>query len=180
MGVGHLRSEVRRGGEREMRAIGWLSKAVLLAGALSSAGSAQPITDLPSPCSLLSRLEVEEAAGATVGEGESRLKTGSVTRCSFPGRNGGNTSILIRWSWPEEWVSEQLGRFYRGVEFGSYRQVTGIGERAFLREAREGAVLCVFAGEYCLQVSEYRMGEDGRMPAVLEKLARRALGRLGR
>jgi hypothetical protein len=44
-----------------------------------------------------------------------------------------------------EWAVRQVDRMRRGVSFGNYREVQGIGERAFLLD-RKGApaVLCVF------------------------------------
>jgi hypothetical protein len=39
----------------------------------------------------------------------------------------------------------------------------------------QGSVLCVFMGEYYLQVSLFRMGEVSRASAILERLAHRAI-----
>jgi len=129
-------------------------------------------------CTLLSRLEVGEAAGATVGGGEFHLMNPAVTRCLFPGGAGGNAAILVRRIPSEDWESEQREHFQRGVQFGAYREMAGIGDRAFSRQIGQGSVLCVFVGEYYLQVSLFRMGEGPWASANLKKLARRAIARL--
>lgn len=134
--------------------------------------------EAPNACTLLSRLEVAEAAGTTVGEGELRLRTATVTRCLFSGGNGGNAAILFRRVPSGDWESEQRGRFQRGVQLGTYSEMPAIGDRAFLSKMGQGSVLCVFMAEYYLQISLFRMGDVSRSAAILEKLARTALTRL--
>jgi hypothetical protein len=129
-------------------------------------------------CTLLSRLEVGEAAGVTFGEGELRLRTATVTRCLFSGGNGGNAALLVRRIPSADWESEQRARLQRGVHFGTYSEIAGIGDRAFSSRIGQGSILCVFVGDYYLQVSLFRMGEVSHPSAILEKLARRALTRL--
>ncbi len=142
----------------------------------AQAASVQP--EVPNACALLSRLEVGQAAGTTVGEGELRLRTATLTRCMFARRDGANAALMVRRIPSGNWESEQRGYFQRGVQFGAYREMAGIGDRAFSRQIGQGSVLCVFVGEYYLQVSLFRMGEGSRASASLEKLARSALARL--
>jgi hypothetical protein len=133
----------------------------------------------PDACGLLSRLEVEDAAGIRVREGAPRLRSGNLTSCWFAGEDPGQVAILVRRLPSADWVSEQVARMRRGAEFGTYREMAGIGDRAFLYTTQKGGgVMCVFGREYYLQVSLYRSGEDSSTPAVLEKLARSALARL--
>jgi hypothetical protein len=146
--------------------------------ALVPAQAAPVNPEVPNACTLLSRLEVGEAAGTTVGEGELRLRTATTTRCMFARSDGGNAALLVRRIPSEDRESEQREHFQRGVQFGAYREMAGIGDRAFSRQIGQGSVLCVFVGEYYLQVSLFRMGEGPWASANLKKLARRAIARL--
>jgi len=161
-----------------MKVTYWIARAALLTGVVWSATSAASIAATPDACALLSRWKVREVVGSPVGEGESRLISTNFTRCLFHERSGGNTAILVRRFPSGNWESEQMSRLRRSVELGTYREVAGIGDRAFLGEMRQGAVLCVFEGERYLQVSVFRIGGTGGSGPVLEKLARYALARL--
>jgi hypothetical protein len=171
-----------------MRAIRSFVAVAFLAAAISSAQASTPIPPLPEvpiACALLSSLDVQEAVGIPVGEGVSRLRTGTLTSCSFAAERGGQVAILVRRAPSAEWVSEQIGRMNRGVQFGTWRELRGIGSRSFLYDMhRSGAVLCIFGAGYYLQISVLRVGDTFRVPAVLEKVAAKAVvrlsGRIGR
>ena len=155
-----------------MRAIRSAVGIAFLAAAISS-GQAS------TPCALLLRSDVAEAVGIPVTEGVTRIADRDVTSCSFAGERGGRVAILVRRVPARDWVSEQVARMTRGVQLGTYRELPGIEDRSFLYNLRSaGAVLCVFGPDYYLQISLLRMGEDSRLPAILEKLARSALKRL--
>jgi hypothetical protein len=127
----------------------------------------------------LSRLEVEEAAGIPVRQGVSRLTNGNLTSCWFAGERPGQVAILVRRFPTPAWTSEQLERMNRAVPFGTYREVAGIGDRAFLYNIQKtGGVLCVFAADYYLQVSLFRRNEEPRIAGLLQKLAASALTQL--
>ena len=133
----------------------------------------------PDLCTLLSRVEIEEAIGTPVKEGVSRLRNGTHTHCSFAGAHGGQVVILVRRTPTADWVSEQVGRMRGGSQFGTYREVPQIGDRSFLYEMHgKGGILCVFGADYYLQISLFRLGEDSQTPAALRKLARIAMARL--
>ena len=165
-----------------MRAIRSAVRAAFLTAAISSAQGAKAIPALPQAravCALLSRPEVVAAVGTPIGEGVTRIADRDVTSCSFAGERGGQVAILVRRAPDGDWVSKQLARMTRGVQLGTYREVPGIGKRSFLYDLHmSGAVLCVFGPDFYLQVSLFHIGEDSRIPAILEKLARSALKRL--
>ena len=134
--------------------------------------------EAPDPCTLLSRLDVAEAAGAPVKEGVSRLRNGNVANCMFAGAHGGQFAVLVRRNPTADWVSEQAGRMSDGSQYGTYREVPQIGDRSFLYHMHgKGGVLCVYGADYYLQMSLYRLGEDSRTAAVLRKLAGNAMAR---
>ena len=135
--------------------------------------------EVPDPCTLLSRLDVTEAAGASVKAGVSRLRNGNVANCMFAGAHGGQFAVLVRRTPSADWVSEQSGRMSDGSQFGTYREVAQIGDRSFLYHMHgKGGVLCVYGADYYLQMSLFRLGEDSRTAAVLRKLAGIAMARL--
>jgi hypothetical protein len=164
-----------------MRAIRSLVVAALFAAVVSSAQGEKRTPALAgarTACDLLSRRTVEEASGVRVAEGVPLLNSGSVTSCSFEEEHGGRVMILARSAPASDWVNEQVARMIRGVTLGTYREVSGIGERAFVYTIRgSGAVLCIFGTEYYLQISLLRMGEEPQIMAVLAKLAASALAR---
>jgi hypothetical protein len=148
-----------------------------LMGRVGAPASSQAFAGPPDACGLLSTLEVAEAVGTPLKVGVSRWSTGTLTGCSFAGERDGKVAILVRRAPAADWVSEQAGRMTRGVRFGTYREVPGIGYRSFFYDMqRKCAVLCVFGVGYYLQVSLVRQGADSRTPAVLQRLAGIALG----
>ena len=145
--------------------------------------SAQPpappiLPAVPNACALLSRSEVGKAVGTTVGEGESRIIAATFTRCLFSEANGGNAAVLVRHIPSNTWESEQRGRFQRGVQLATYYKIEGIGDQAYFAKVGQGSVLCVFTGEYYVQISLFRMREASGVPGPLERLAQSALARL--
>ena len=154
-----------------MRAIRSAVGAAFLAAAISYGQGS-------TACALLLRSDVVEAVGVPVAEGVTQIVDRDVTSCSFAGERGGQVAILVRRVPARDWVSEQVARMTRAVQLGSYREVPGIGHRSFLYYLPgAGAVLCVFGLDYYLQVSLFHMGEDSRIPAILQKLAITALVR---
>jgi hypothetical protein len=127
-------------------------------------------------CDLLSPAEVEHALHVPVGLGSPRVNAELVTNCLFTAGRDGTVSILFRRNASADWVAEQR---HRMTGQGSFRPVRGVGDSAFVLDKREqGAALCVFLGEYYLQVSVFRLGgADVVRPAAVE-LARQALSRL--
>ena len=147
--------------------------------AVGAAKSSPASSEAPDPCTLLSRLDVTEAAGAPVKEGVSRLRNGTMANCMFAGAHDGQLAILVRRTPSAEWVSEQAGRMSDGSLLGTYREVSQIGDRSFLYHMHgKGGVLCVYGADYYLQISLYRLGEDSQTAAVLRKLAGIAMARL--
>ena len=155
---------------------------ILLACVASKIGAQTSSPALVGPgdvCGLLPGLDVAETVGTPLKEGVARLRTGTLASCSFAGERGAQVSILVRLAPTADWESEQVGRMSRAGRFGTYREVPGIGDRAFLYDMqRNGAVLCVFGAGYYLQVSLWRREEAPRTPDVLKKLAGLALARL--
>jgi hypothetical protein len=121
--------------------------------------------EAPDPCTLVSRFDVAEAAGASVREGVSRLRNGALN-CMFAGARGGQLAVLVRRIPPADSVPDQ----------GSAPQA---GDRSFLHHMQgKGGVLSVYAADYYLQISLFRLGEDSQTKAALRKLAGIAMARL--
>ena len=143
---------------------------------IGTASYAQDTHGLPTACALLSRIEVESAGGTPVAEGELRFETADVSRCQFNAQGGGKVAILVRRVPSATWISEQIERMDRGVRLGTYRAVSSAADRSFLLNLRpESSVLCVFAGNYYLQVSLLGIGGPSRAGTITQQLAGIAL-----
>lgn len=149
---------------------------IALATAVNFAATAPKRPGDLTACALLSRSEVEEAASARLSEGQSRTQTGTTTTCWFNGKNSAIVALLIRRVPQGKWMSEQMERMHRSNP--AFREMPGIGDRSFLHDmGKTGAALCIFRGQYYLQISVFRMGESSEVAPVLKKLAGIALAR---
>ena len=141
-------------------------------------GRAQ-LSAAPGACSLLAKEAVEQALGTSVGEARMGANNGTVTSCSFPIKGGGSISVLFRRNAERAWIAEQEQRMNRGVRYGSFRPVDGLGEQAFVLDLRAaGAALCVFRTDYYLQVSVFKAGDAAAVLPGMEKLVKAALARV--
>jgi hypothetical protein len=135
-----------------------------------------PLAIVAAAVAPLSRAAVDACSYVSTREAgirvnASRMRTGEVTGCSFADARGGNVVMVIRQlAASDAWTSAQTARMARGT----YREVAGLGDRAFLYATHSVAVLCVFDGRYYVQVSLYRP-PDGSEVATLQAIARRAL-----
>jgi len=103
---------------------------------------------------------------------------GTVTSCSFPIKDGGSITVLFRRNADRAWIAEQEQRMKMGAQYGSFRPVDGLGERAFVLDMHAaGAALCVFRADYYLQVSVFKAGDAATVLPRVEKLVKAALAR---
>ena len=130
----------------------------------------------PTACDLLSPAEVDRALHVRVGPGSPRVNTELVTNCLFIAGRDGTISVLFRRNAAADWAAEQRRRM---TGPGSFRPVSGVGDSAFVLDKREqGAALCIFQGEYYLQISVFRLGGADTVLPAAEELARQALSQL--
>jgi len=155
----------------------WLAPAIGRARAESArltgaADRAAPV------CRLLSRAEVERIIGAAVADGRPQLNTGVLTTCVFTVHGGGRISVLLRSDVQRNWIVEQTRSMAHGVQSGRFRSIAGLGDRAFLFGMRQSAAaLCIFRGEYYLQITALT-GDVASAYTAAEMVARRVLSRL--
>ena len=140
--------------------------ALLLCGAGIASAS------LPDVCTLVPKTYLERAAGVALGNVSLHVRNDGAASCEFQGHGRARIAILLRQTKPQ-WVTEQVARMERGVNWGSYRETRGIGDRAFVLEMKTSAVLCIFQDDYYLQIT----GEPAHRQQ-LEELGRMALCRL--
>ena len=130
----------------------------------------------PTACSLLSPAEVEQVLHVPMGPGSPRVNAGNLTSCLFTARGGGKVSILLRRNASRNWIAEQR---YRMSGASTFRPLGGLGDSAFVLDRRgQGAALCVFRGEYYLQISAFGTGGASDVLPATEELARKALSRM--
>jgi hypothetical protein len=127
-------------------------------------------------CRLLSKADVEQALHLATNNGDTRVNTDALTSCTYRAPSGGTVSILVRRHASRAWIGEQLKRMNSGSGF---RPIDGVGDAAFVLDLRQsGVALCVFQGDYYIEICVVRLGAaDSVLPAT-QKLARKALSRL--
>jgi hypothetical protein len=149
---------------------------VLLLVIAATAHASQPGD---SPCSLISSTEIGAVTGVAVREGAMLFHGAPTSSCWFAGLEGGRIALFVRRLESGTWTAGQVDRMRRGVNFGSYREIEGVGERAFLLDRKGAAtVLCVFDDRYYIQVAFIGIGYGTQRPEALEAVARTALRRL--
>ena len=128
-------------------------------------------------CTLLSRPELEEIVTVPLTDGEAGGKV--ATACLFGAKSGGRVVVVLHAIPTSAWSSEQVERMEQGAREGSYREVPELGDRSFLFDmGARGAAICVFRGDYYLQISVFGLGAAPKLAPAVERLARRAVVRL--
>jgi hypothetical protein len=143
---------------------------------LSAIGTAARAENPAGACHLLSQAEVEQAVHFPSDNGSIRVNSGALTSCTFRAEGGGSVSVLLRRDAPRRWVAEQQRRMTAGSNF---RAIDGVGDSAFVLDLRQaGAALCVFRGDYYLEISVVRLGGANSVLPATQELALKALSRL--
>jgi hypothetical protein len=127
-------------------------------------------------CTLVSATEVGHALGVAINDDSQRVTTEALTICLFKDFKGGAVSVLVRHNPSRDWIAEQENRMGRSANF---RAVGGLEDTAFVLDRRgDGAVLCVFRGEYYLQISAFRLGPSDAIVAAAKALAQAIASRI--
>jgi hypothetical protein len=132
---------------------------------------------LTTACNLLSASDVQEVVQLQSDQGSTRINAGILTSCTFRIVGGGSVSVLLRHDDSGTWVVSQRRRMTGAPDI---RPIDGMGGSAFVLDLHDsGAALCVYRGNYYLQVSVVRLGSSDRVLPTVQELARRALANLG-
>jgi hypothetical protein len=130
----------------------------------------------PCACELLSQTDIERAIATVVNTAERRLAVESASDCRFTLRGGGMISVLVRRPARPGWSTEQVARMTSSPQ--RFHEIAGIGDRAFVFDMTEkGSALCVFRGDYYVQVSAFGIANPATFPPALAALARKPLTR---
>ncbi|MFN7994765.1 MAG: hypothetical protein U0Q18_14255 [Bryobacteraceae bacterium] len=150
---------------------------VLCAFVLSSLAAAQPAKSGPSPCTLLTKAEVQEAAGAPVSDGTINATQKSI--CDF--KAGGGASAISIMLTPKavadkaETTVAELKKRKIDAEM-----VPGFGDGAYASSPGYGMQqLGVYKGTSHVIITVLLFGQpDAKSKAVTQTLMRKALARL--
>ncbi len=134
---------------------------------------AAPIT----ACEAVTRAEVIDALGRTVGDG-SETAAGAESTCDYATRQGLVTVIIERVTAMPE-VQQEIDSLKKVVPEGSVRNAKGMGARAFFLDIPgAGTQLHILREHECLLISVLGFGEPADVAGAAERIARKALSRL--
>jgi hypothetical protein len=130
----------------------------------------------PGACGLVSPTDIKEAIAAVVKSAERRLAIESASDCRFTLQGGGMITVLVRRPARSGWSAEQIARMLSYPQ--RFYEIAGIGDRAFVFDMMEkGMALCVFRGDYYIQVSAFGVAKSSTLPPALAALAAKLLTR---
>jgi hypothetical protein len=160
-----------------------LAAVVVVSTSISLAALAQgkPPGRGADACALVSKVEIEQALGVTLGDGTKNpnmQNPGVLSSCDYTTPGGGQVGILIRRSSVKYVVGSEKAAFEKqGLKL---RYLTGLGTTAFFIDMfGMGTELGIFRGDYdYAQVSAMATGGNAAKTASgLEKLGRLVLDR---
>jgi len=128
-------------------------------------------------CLAVTKAEVEEALGLSLGNGKERKDRGTST-CEYQAADGQVTVALYRSTIKLNLTSE-IKHLQKSIPNATIREVPGIGTRAFFMDmAAVGTQLHIIRGDYdYVLVSVLGFGGAEQVSTAAEKIARRALER---
>lgn len=131
----------------------------------------------PSACSLVTRAEIEQAIGTTIGNGVTH-EAGEADVCAYANSKGNKVNIFVSRSQNKRDFSALVGQAKEALPNAKVREFQGLGERALLVEDPNGpTILSVYRGGDALVVSVYGIPNGPKAEAAVEKIARKAYKR---
>ncbi len=144
---------------------------------LSSFARAQPAKPGLTPCALLTKAEVQEAAGVAVSDGAAHPVNKSI--CNFKiGDTGSAVTVLLTNKGPGDSAEKTVAELKKGKMSGAV--VAGIGDSAYTSSPGYGMQqLGAYKGSRHVVVTVFIMGTpEAKAKAIAEKVMRKALTRL--
>ncbi len=148
---------------------------LLLTALIASAQPAKPGAKL-SPCSLLTKAEVQEATGAAASD--PKLNTTNSSVCDFKVGDLNAVGIMLQQLGPNDSAERTMAELKkRKIET---QPVSGIGDRAFFASPGYGMQqLSAYKGSKYVIVTALIMGApEAKVRGIIQSLARKALARL--
>ena len=151
--------------------------------AVSTQSPANPLVNPPvavktmTACLAVTKPEVEDALGRSVGNGKERKSNGTWS-CEYEAADG-QVTITIYHSQAKLNLPAEIKNLRKAIPQAKIREVAGLGTRAFFMDmAAIGTQLHVICGEYdYLLVSVLGFGDANQVSSAAEKMARQALDR---
>ena len=144
---------------------------------LSSFAAAQPANPGLAPCALLTKAEVQEAAGAAVSDGVVDPRNKLI--CNFKiGDTGSSISVLLTTKGPGDSAEKTVAELNKRKMSGAV--AAGIGDSAYFSSPGYGMQqLGAYKGSRHVVVTVFIMGTpEAKAKAIAEKVMRKALTRL--
>jgi len=152
---------------------------LILGGTINAAEQAKPrpAAKPPSACALVTKAEISEVIGKTIGDGmPSKDRTMDV--CAFTTPKGDTVSIFVTRSPDKRDLSKAVDQAREAMPTAKVREVPGLGDKALLVDlpTRE-TLLSVYRAGDTLVVSVLEAGDGAKADAAAEKIARKAFKR---
>lgn len=136
---------------------------------------AQPAAGKLDPCALVTKADIEQAAGATATDGKLNARNREV--CDYQVGSGGVVNFVIRQAGPGENADKIMSELAKRKI--ATTETKGIGDRAFFASMGYGMVqLNAFKGAHYLIVTALLpTSAEAKTKTVCEQLARKALAK---
>ena len=151
----------------------------ILGGAINAAQQIKlnPTAMPRSVCALVTKAEIEQAIGTTIGKGMAG-KAGKDDVCAYTNSKGTKVKIVISRSQAKRDLTSLVDKAKKALPNAKVREFPGLGEKALLVEIPKGdTMLSVYRGGDALVVSVNGIGEGAKAHAAVEKIARKAFSR---
>ena len=151
----------------------------LFGGATHAAPQAKPnpTAKPPSACAIISKAEIEQAIGTTLGKGVGR-QVHEADVCEYSNAKGNKVNIFVSHAQGKRDLSTLVAEAQKSLPEAMIREFPGLGEKALLvTDSRGGTMLSVYRGGDSLVVSVYGMGNRAQARAAVEKIAKKAFSR---
>ena len=148
-------------------------------GAIHAAQQAKPnpSAKLLGACGIVSKAEIEQAIGTTLGNPTQR-EVEEANICTYENAKGNKVKIYLARAQGERDLSTLADQARKALPEAKVQEFPGLGEKALLVSDPRGAtILSVYRGGDSLVVSVYGIRNGAKAEAAVESIAKKAYSR---
>jgi hypothetical protein len=148
-------------------------------GAIHAAQQAKPnpSAKLRSACGLVSKAEIEQAIGTTLGNPMQR-EVEEANICTYENAKGNKVKIYLARAQGERDLSTLVDEARKALPQAKVQEFPGLGEKALLvNDPRGATILSVYRDGDSLVVSVYGIRNGAKAEAAVESIAKKAFSR---
>jgi hypothetical protein len=130
-----------------------------------------------SACAVVSKAEIEQAIGTTLGNGMPHgAREADV--CVYENGKGNRVNIFVTRSNEKRNLNTLVVEAKKALPQAKVQEIQGLGDKALLVEDPKGpSMLSIYRGGDALVVSVYGISDRAKADAAVEKIARKAFRR---